>query len=367
MPITAAKLALDAALVPELLRRSGEWMLNSGIQEESGGLARYYRIDLGQNNAISTEITGYGVSALCYLHERTGDEAFLAAAVRAGRFLASTFDSKIGLFPFEWPDAQAAYFFDCGIIVRGLLKLWRAAGERQFLDVAKACGRAMTARFENGGAYAPILHLPECRPLEYGGSWSNNPGCYQLKSALAWLELFDETGEAVFCDAFETALGRALADAPNFLPGSQERPRVMDRLHAFSYFLEALVPVGGRPECRRALEDGIGRVSHYLRSIRGEFVRSDVYAQLLRVRLYADRAGFVRLNEAQAAEEAAAIPGFQYSSSDRRLDGGFSFGKRSSVDMPFANPVSTAFCLQAMAQWSARAAGEFDDSWKVLI
>ncbi len=357
-----------AAGASELPRRCGEWFLHSGIQDDSGGIARYYRADLARNNAVSTEITGYSISALCYLHQLTRDERYLAAALRAGRFLTTqSFDEKLGLFPFEWPEAKACYFFDCGIIVRGLLKLWRATGERSFLEVSKACGRAMAARFDNGRTYDPILHLPDCRPIEYGGSWSNNPGCYQLKSALAWLELYDETGEQAFLDWYQTAVARALADAPSFLPGTAERLRVMDRLHAFSYFLEALIPIGAEPECRQALEDGIARVSHYLRAIRPDFARSDVYAQLLRVRLYADRGGFVPLNAAEASEEASAIPGFQYASEDPRLDGGFTFGHRAGVEMPYANPVSTAFCLQAAAQWARRAAGEFDDSWKVLI
>lgn len=366
-------MSASVAAVPEMLRRSGEWYLNSGIQEDSGGIARYYRIDLSRNNAISTEITGYGVSALCYLHDVTGNEACLAAALRAGRFLTQrAFDEKLGLFPFEWPpnadgSIPPAYFFDCGIIVRGLLKLYRASGEREFFHVARACGHAMAARFEHAGNYAPILHLPECRPVEYGGSWSNNPGCYQLKSALCWLELFDETGERAFRSYYETALGRALENAPTFLPGTSERLRVMDRLHAFSYFLEALLPVGSRPECRQALADGIERVSHYLRALRPEFARSDVYAQLLRVRLYADRERFVPLDEVKAQDEAAAIPAYQYSDPEARLDGGFSFAVRNGSHMPYANPVSTAFCLQAMAQWDRRQAGRFDDSWKVLI
>ena len=64
----------------ESLERAGGWFLESGIQEPNGGVARFYRADLGRNRAISTEITGYAASALMYLHSATGDPAYLARA-----------------------------------------------------------------------------------------------------------------------------------------------------------------------------------------------------------------------------------------------------------------------------------------------
>jgi hypothetical protein len=48
--------------------RAAGWFLNSGIQEASGGVARYYRSDTRRNARISTEITGYAVSTFVYLH-----------------------------------------------------------------------------------------------------------------------------------------------------------------------------------------------------------------------------------------------------------------------------------------------------------
>jgi hypothetical protein len=59
------------------ISRAGEWFLRSGIQEPSGGVARYYRADLERNHAVSTEITGYAVSAFVYLHAVTQDERYL--------------------------------------------------------------------------------------------------------------------------------------------------------------------------------------------------------------------------------------------------------------------------------------------------
>ncbi len=113
----------------------------------------------------------------------------------------------------------------------------------------------------------PILALPEKQPIAWGTRWSNGPGCYQLKSALAWRELFEVTGESAFRMGYESALEAALANDREFLPGAQERSEMMDRLHAYSYFFEGLLPVLDRAECAAAVRDGLDRAGGYLREI----------------------------------------------------------------------------------------------------
>jgi hypothetical protein len=65
-------------LPPTFIDRAGRWFLHSGIQEAGGGVARYYRSDTGRNNPVSTEITGYAVSTLVYLHALTGEEVYVS-------------------------------------------------------------------------------------------------------------------------------------------------------------------------------------------------------------------------------------------------------------------------------------------------
>jgi len=346
-----------------LIDAAGRWFLHSGIQEASGGVARYYRSDLGQNARVSTEITGYAVSAFLFLHERTGDAAYLGAALRAARFLTRVaWDPKLGTFPFECSPAPAfAYFFDCGIIVRGLLCAWRATQETEFRDSAIAAGRAMLTDFRDGQAIHPILALPDKRPLAWEARWSASPGCYQLKSAMAWHELFEATGDREFLCGYEAALRAALENDQEFLPGESDPQRIMDRLHAYGYFLEGLPPVLDRPECAQAFRAGVDRVSGLLREIGPVFARSDVYAQLLRARLVGEAHGVLALDEAAAAEEAEQAASFQIASDDSRVGGGFQFGRKQGDVLPFVNPVSTAFCVQALAWWDDRASSSQGD------
>ena len=124
----------------------------------------------------------------------------------------------------------------------------------------------------------------------------------------------------------------------------------MDRLHAACYFLEALSPLLDRPECAETYRFMMSRISHYLREISPDFARSDVYAQLLRARIYA--ASVIPVDKALACEEASALAEFQ------RPDGGFWFGRRDGQFVPHVNPVSTAFAMQALEVWRAFDNGE---------
>ena len=334
--------------------------MHSGIQERDGGVARFYRSDSATNAAVSTEFTGYAASALAYLHSRTGKQEYLDAAVRAARYLTcDVWDSAASTFPFE-PGSDRAYFFDIGIIVRGLLAVWRATGEEEFRSRAQEATLSLAFDFLGENSFHPVISLPDKQPLPEDPRWSRKPGCYQLKSALAWREIGDPHARQLF----DAALGFALVSHERFLSEETDREKVMDRLHAYCYFLEALLFTSEGEE----LKWGIKRVAQLLREIGPSFERSDVNAQLLRVRLVAHHLGIVPLDEGAAQEEASHAASFQtLDSDDVRLRGGFWFGRKGQQMLPFSNPVSTAFCLQALALWDDHQSGRWSFELPQLI
>jgi hypothetical protein len=351
------------------LEQAGCWYLNSGIQEPTGGVARYYRVDLAKNASVSTEITGYAVSTFAYLHAISGREEYLDRARRAAAFLTrSAWNDRLRAMPFECGSGTGlTYFFDCGIIVRGLLALYRATAEQEWLDGAELCAEAMRDFRGADGKYHPILSLPEKHPVARDERWSRNPGCYQVKAALGWLELARATGSYEWVAQYEEVLLNSLDEHLSFTSLELQRDRVMDRLHAYCYFLEGLLPYTERPDCRKALAGGINEVAGLLRQIAPEFVRSDVYAQLLRIRLYSDTLGVSSLDRAAAEDEASALEGFQVQSDDIRQRGSFGFGRKTAQMLPFSNPVSTAFGVQALVMWHDYKAGRQSASPQELI
>ena len=347
------------------LARAGHWFLHSGIQEPNGGVARYHLSASGNNLPVSTEITGYACSVLAYLHRLTDEPQYLAAAERAANFLSEVaWQPAIAAMPFEvGVPLPPAYFFDCGIIVRGLLAVFQRNADERLLDIARQVGFFMGRAFRApSGKLHPIVALPSMEPWPYEKRWSREPGCPQLKAAMAWDQLASFFPSDPFLDWYEEALKDALATWDSFLPGDADPLRVMDRLHAHSYFLEGMLPRTHRPEVNETLLAAIEKTGHYLREISPQFQRSDVCGQLLRARIYAGNVNLVA-----ATEEADWCASHQVFGTEPMQDGGFCFGRRDGAALPYMNPVSTAFCLQALEHWRQFGAGEFPRDLAELI
>jgi hypothetical protein len=306
---------------------------------------------------LTTEITAYYACALVRLSKQGSESRHLEAAIRAATYLAEAWDAVSLAMPFECNSEgrRYSYFFDNGIIVRGLLSVWRECENEDFLATAIKCGDSMMHDFADGKHFNPILELPGKVPLAADSArWSRSPGCYQLKAALAWYELWQITKTETYMACYRKLLRASLASHMLFLPGSDTEIPVMDRLHAYSYFLEGLLPVVGEAEAAEAVVVGIGRLCGFVQKLSPLFLRSDVVAQLLRVRLFADQYGVLSLDEDAAQEESLILQSFQSDDPDTRLQGGFWFGRKNGEMLPFMNPVSTAFCSQALNMWNER-------------
>jgi len=350
------------------------WLAHSGIQKESGGVCRYYAADTGQYRNISTEITGYAIQAYATLPP-SGEPGLLSHALRAGQFLCyDTGDSPAGLLPFEtpvsgFPPSGTAYFFDCGIVVRALLALWNTTSDPQWVERAERCATAMITHMSRvDGSFFPMADLGTLQSRCGEGRWSEEPHVHQLKVAMGFLALAETTGSTMFSKAADQLLAWALRNHELFLPGSEKPDEVADRLHAYCYFLEGLLPfLQRRLDCSQVLQGGITRVEKLAGETRRSLERSDVLAQLLRLRLLADYLGGFELDVSAASWEAESIPAFQLFTNDKKTNGAFSFGRREGRLEPHANPVSTIFCLQALRMWQDYHNGELRTTWAELI
>lgn len=299
-------------------------------------MSRYYRAETRLKN--SNEITGYAIRAFLHL-------GCTERAVRAGEYLLGQWDSASRILPFE-PDSDRAYFFDCGIVVRGWLALWRTTGEERWLLAAREGGESMIRDFAARQGYHPILRLPSKSPEPYEDWWSRNPGCFQLKAALAWRELFEDTSEARFEEHFERQTAFAIEKAPELIDIETEPLKIMDRLHAYCYFLEGLLPDAERHE--ELLREGVREIGELWRALAPRFLRSDVLAQLTRLKL---------LIGEPVDEETGELERFA------TAEGAFLFGERDGRPIPHRNPVSTIFAVQAL-DWAEQGPPA---SWRELI
>jgi hypothetical protein len=88
---------------------------------------------------------------------------------------------------------------------------------------------------------------------------------------------------------------------------------------------------------------------------------------LLRVRLIAHHQYGLPLNREAANDEALRAASYQANSGDPRIDGGFWFGRKHGEMLPFVNPVSTVFCLQALALWQDHCSNNWTFQLRELI
>ncbi len=339
----------------DILNDVGEWLLSSGIRDADGGVARYYRSDLLQYAPVSTEITGYGATALVYLYKQSGEDRYLDAAMTTADYLVQAWDVETQTMPFErGPGSRAySYFFDAGIIIRGLLSVWRLTRSPELLSTAMQCGASMARDFFDGSQFGPVLGLPGKMLRPYvPDQWSKSPGCYQLKAALGWYELWEIGKIEHHAELYRSMLASALATHATFLPGVSDEQKIMDRLHSYLYFLEGLLPALNEVECAETMRRGIPKVSQYLERISPQFVRADVLAQLLRIRVFADDYDVLPLDRTAAEKEATRLLGFQSEDEASRMAGGFWFGKRAGEITPYINPWVTSFALQALSMWN---------------
>jgi hypothetical protein len=116
------------------------------------------------------------------------------------------------------------------------------------------------------------------------------------------------------------------------------------------------------------LAPGVARAAGRLREIAPGFERSDVHAQLLRVRLIAHHLGLLPLDQRAAGEEAARLAAFCIgASADPRLDGGVWFGSRDGAMLPYVNPASAIFAAQALALWRQHCSGSWNFELSQLV
>ena len=350
------------------------WLAISGIQDQSGGVSEGFRTDTRDYSLISSTATGYYIAAQLW-SQRFSRGALPATASRAGGFLVErAFDMSSEMFPQRFGDdnderTRLAYFFDCTVVVRALVQLWDATKNPAFLDCAQRCGLALHSRMPTvDGAFFPIYDLKSDRAYAEAGSWKVEMNVPQLKGALALLELYKATGRGEFEHDAEALRKWCLKRHESSLPGDGDDTRIAERLHAYCLFLEGLLPgVALDAESGRVLQFGLLRVENFLDEFGPELQRSDVIAQLLRLRLYADKLGLMELDYKRADQEAAHLIKFQTQSSDPKTDGAFTLFRRTEKSSPALDLTATVFALQALEMWEQAEEGGLRDPWEVLI
>jgi hypothetical protein len=281
----------------DAVRASENWLLTSGIQSKDGYFFAWVDRNEDRFAFPYPEITGYGITALCFLSALTPNGSHLKAAERAADWLCLKAIAPEGgvrsRFNFQpEPDRRAElsrlYAFDSAMAGYGLLQSYTRGGKKEHLDGAKRIYHFLSSRLRRDeGSFNPFYDEQSRKHGMDPERWSGLTGGYGAKLSLFLLEMAHH-GEANAKGAAESLLDHTAAACKNGLfEGNQQKTGVDAHPHA--YTLEGLL--AGyvhlkKPSYLESIHQGHAWLKKFVASQTNlDNVRTDVIAQTLRIAL----------------------------------------------------------------------------------
>ena len=374
------------------VEKAVNWLINSGIQnidktreELYGSFNAWYEQDTGDYPFVYSENTGYMLTMMCYLWDRTKNEEFLKRARLAGDWLLNVIHEPNGGFRCIYPlkpsrfdfKKDQMYAFDNGIVLNGLVNLYRVTKEERYLVSAVAVADYLVYYFQKpSGAFFPVYQIADGKFFESDKEWSMTSGSYHVKIAIGLLNLYDLSKKKKYwesaikiCDfalSCQNASGRYIS----YLT------RGGTNAHPHCYTSEGLWVAGAVLDREDYLESSTRAIQWLLDMQSKEgFIprlflddkpiyneRLDALSQTLRLSMI-HMAG-KRLSESVKSKIEllrSHILTCQADDKDLKANGGFYFGRLSTGGevMPHVNLWVTSFAIQALQLYADYYAGEF--------
>jgi uncharacterized protein YyaL (SSP411 family) len=194
---------------------------------------RAKRVWPGRDDKVITAWNGLMLSAFAKAYSVFGDENYLDTARRAAAFLTGTLLGEDGLKRC-YKDGRArfaAYLDDYAFLAQGLLDLYHAVGDVQYLNTAQALMDQVQARFAapKGGFYFTADDHEEMITRSFSGQDQSVPsGNAVVADVLA--RLHHLTGETGYLDAAEATVRNFLDPAAMSAQGYGQMLLAVDRL-----------------------------------------------------------------------------------------------------------------------------------------
>ncbi len=304
----------------EIFNDNVKWLLYSGIRIKNGpnmgAVYGWKNLNPPSYPFIYSEITGYAITSYVYIYSELSEHEALYAAkdcaywiiqnlsknkssslflMPAGVIEAANFDQKGDL-------SNQIYAFDNGMIILGLLNLYKVTKDQNLLTAAEKITKSLVDRFFDGSKFVAVLDgsgntISSGRySANQSIKWSSVSGPYHSKLSLCLLELSSLTNNnyyAVISDSLcKFALKFQHADGRFITNPDKEN---ITFLHPHLYACEGLIYGGIRHSNRDYLVAGIKGIVWAMKQINlstgglprntaeRSLEQSDCMAQLLRL------------------------------------------------------------------------------------
>jgi len=395
------KMIADPAELEESIVKAKSWLVNSGIQntgsrllDVKGGFNSWYNINDENYFYTYSEITGYAITNLLFLHKREDKNIYLLKAILAAEWLLDKASHKSGgvktRYFLDEKNANELYdftngvvhSFDNGIVLNGLMDIYEATKEERYMKVANKIGNLLveTMQKEDGSLYASYSHKEESFK-DHDEKWSTQSGSFHAKVAMGLLKLYEATKNNKYKEAVVKLCNSALklqeVDG-RFISYKKEKDT---HLHPHCYSAEGLLFAGIHLKNEAYIKSAVNATKWALEMqmenkgipsmyVKGEPVaieRSDVLAQVLRLGTITRSMNLIDEKYDPILDSIAKrLLEFQYKNEELSIDGGFSYGHdvdyRNNLKgekKNHANSWCTMFALQALVYYKDYKEGKF--------
>ena len=180
------------------------WLLNSDIRikngKNRGALYGWKNLNPVSFPFIYSEITGYAITAFSWIYSFSDDSTALAAAKESSEWIIRNMRSHL-LFARPSADNNSSnnlsnmfYAFDNGMIMIGLLNLYKITKDVSLLSRAELMAKEIIKRFFDGSKLIPRLDnhynlIADDNKHNENVKWSSSSGAYHCKLSIGLLEL----------------------------------------------------------------------------------------------------------------------------------------------------------------------------------
>lgn len=374
--------------VSNVIESAKRWLLESGIQNLDrnsptyGSFNAWYDERRKAHSFAFSEITGYGITTLLYLHSLRSDNMLINRAKLAADWLLSkAWYPRFGGLQCRYDHRTGAFnnrvcSFDAGVCLTGLANLYRKTGETEYLEGAIKLGDWLVryVQREDGSFYARI----DTRAgtfIDDSAKWSSQSGSYHSKISIGLLNLFDLTRDVAYKESAvkvcEWSLKLQLSSG-RFITNRESGDT---HLHPHCYSAEGLLCAGLILKNKQFIESakralrwitqhllptgGVPRTYRHGHFSRRESV--DILSQTIRLWSLLSRTQANMENDVLLEKTVSRLFHFRSSRDDVGSRGGFWYGYTD--DSSLVNHVSswgTMFAIQALILYSTCDFNVFD-------
>ena len=211
--------------VDKIIKQGSKWLLRSGIQKKNlGAFSAWYNVKNKKYSYLYSEISGYLITHMCFMYEYTNKKIYLNSAIKSANWLIGCAQDKTGgfkcLFLLDKKikldfKSEQIYSFDNGVIINGLVNLYKITKKKKYLNAATKCGNWIINKAQKkNGQIKPIYDLKKNSFVEDKKKWSWVSGSYHTKISIGLLNLYSVNKKKIYLNSslkiFNTSLKKQI-------------------------------------------------------------------------------------------------------------------------------------------------------------